>query len=171
MRRTLTAFWAYIFRGVAVVLLAAVLTPWAHASSLPAELGNWHLSSQHVTELTTSGPDASDSREHGRWTSASYVRSAFLPRIDVQLMEGPGTGQLYVPEGRIFSDGGPIGFLSTYETLTIAGRRAILERSDVTGQTLAVAMGTRRTITFETRGISREELLEFAENMVEALRD
>jgi hypothetical protein len=86
-------------------------------------------------------------------------------------MEGPGSGQLFVPEGRIFSDDGPIGFLSTYETLTVAGRRAVLERSDVTGQALAVAMGTRRTVTFETRGISREELLNFAERMIEALRN
>ena len=143
--------------------LAIILTTPVFAASLPTELGNWRLSSEHVTDLTTS-------QEHGKWTSASYVKPEPLARIEVQLTEGPGFGNLFVPEGMIFSDDGPIGFLSTYETLTIAGRRAVLERDDVMGQSLAAALGGRRTVTFEARGISREELLSFAESMIKELQ-
>ena len=135
-------------------------------ASLPEELGNWRLSSEYVTDLT--GPE--NLGNVGKWTSASYVRSEPPAGIEVQLTEGPGTGELFVPEGMIFSDDGPIGFSSTYETLNVAGRRAVLERSDVTGQALAVALETS-TVTFEARGISREELLAFAESMIEALQN
>ena len=128
------------------------------AASLPEELGNWRLSSEYITDLITS-------ENLGRWTSASYARSEPPAHIEVQLTEGPGPGRLFVPEGMIFSDDGPIGFSSTYETLNVAGRRAVLERSDITGQALAVALETQ-TVTFEARGISREELLDFAENMI-----
>ena len=134
-------------------------------ASFPEELGNWRLSSEYVTELT--GPE--NLGNVGKWTSASYVRSEPRAGIEVQLTEGPGPGEFFVPEGMIFSDDGPIGFSSTYETLSVAGRRSVLERSDVAGQALAVALETR-TITFETRGISREELLTFAESMIEALQ-
>ena len=153
-----------IFRAVAALVLILTLSSPILASEafLPEELGNWRLSSKHVTELTTS-------QNLGRWTSASYVRSEPPAQIEVQLTEGSGTGRLFVPEGVVSSDDGPIGFSSTYETLSVAGRRAILERSDVTGQALAVALGTR-TVTIESSGISREELLGFAESMIEALQ-
>ena len=150
-----------ISRAVAAAALVMTLTLSAFASSLPEELGVWRLRSEHVTDLTAS-------EALGSWKSASYVRLAPVARIEVQLTEGPGPGELYVPEGMVFSDDGPIGFLSTYETLNVAGRHAVLERSGVTGQALAVALGTR-TVTFESRGISREELLGFAESMVKAL--
>ena len=148
--------------AVTLTFIMALSSP-VLASCLPGELGNWSLASEHVTDLTTS-------ENLGRWTSASYVRSESPARIDVQLTEGPGPGVLLVPEGMISSDDGPIGFLSTYETLSVAGIRAVLERGDVTGQALAVALGAR-TVTFEARGISREELLSFAENMIKALLD
>ena len=147
--------------SIALTLIMALTLP-AFASSLPEELGNWRLVSEHVTELTASGP-------LGRWTSVSYARSEPIAVIEVQLTEGPGPGALFVPEGVVSSDDGPIGFLSTYETLSVAGRRAVLERGEVTGQALAVALEAR-TVTFETRGISREELLSFAENIIEALQ-
>jgi hypothetical protein len=131
----------------------------AFASFLPAELGDWRLSSEQTTELAAS-------ENLGRWTSASYVRPAPPARIEFQLTEGPGPGRLFVPEGIMSSDDGPIGFLSTYETLNIAGRRGVLERGEVTGQALAVALGTR-TATFESRSISKHELLSFAESMIE----
>ena len=137
----------------------------AHASSLLEELGDWRLSSEHVVDL-----DVTAIGNMGKWTSASYVRPAPPAVIEVQLTEGSGTGKLFVPEGTILSDDGPIGFLSTYETLSVAGRRAVLERSDVMGQALAVALKTC-TATFEARGISRQELLSFAESMIEALGD
>jgi len=151
-----------LFRvAAALIFIMAPALP-VCASALPGELRNWRLASEHVTDLVLTD------RNLGKWINASYVRPAPPARIEVQLTKGSGPGELFVPEGMVSSDDGPIGFLSTYETLNIAGRRAILERNDVTGQVLAVALGTR-TITFEARGISREELLDFAESMIEAL--
>ena len=142
-----------LFHVIAAAFVMAP-TPPAYASFLPSELGNWSLASEHVTELTAS-------EELGKWTSAFYARSEPIARIEVQLTEGAGPGELFVPEDIVASD---------YETLNISGRRAVLERGDVTGQALAVALETR-TVTFESRGISRKELLDFAESMIEALRD
>lgn len=155
-----------VFHFVAALIFVMALNSPIYASYtafLPAELGNWRLMSEHVTELT-----ASD--HHGKWVSASYARAAPPARIEVQLTEGPGPGELFVPEGIFSTDDGPIGFSSTYETLRVAGKRAILERCSITGQALVVALGTR-SITIEARGISREELLAFAESMIEALQD
>jgi hypothetical protein len=86
-------------------------------------------------------------------------------------MEGSGPGTLFVPEGKVAGGDGPLGFSSTYETLNAAGYRAILERGDVTGQALAVALGENRTLTVETKSLSREELLGFAENLIAALEE
>ena len=152
-----------LFKAATILISIMALNSPAFASFLPQKLENWSLLSEHVTELTAS-------ENLGRWTSASYVRLIPPADIDVQLTEGSGPGKLFVPEGMIFSDDGPIGFLSTYETLSIAGMRAILERSNVTGQALVVALGAQ-TITFESRGISREELFAFAESMIEALNE
>ena len=150
-----------LFSAAAALMFIMTLIPAVHASPLPGELGSWHLVSEYVTDLTTS-------ENLGKWINASYVRPAPPAGIEVQLTEGPGPGALFVPEGIFSSDDGPIGFLSTYETLSVAGRRAVLERNDVTGQALAVALGAQ-TVTFESRGISREELLDFAERMIGAL--
>ena len=158
-----------LFCTAATLMFIMAPVPAARASMLPGELGYWRLVSEHVTGLTSFGPEVSRSTYQGKWLSASYVRPAPPAGIEVQLMEGPGLGTLFVPEGMVYSNDGPIGFLSTYETLSIAGRRAILELSDVTGQALAVALGTQ-TVTFEARGVSREELLGFAESMIETLQ-
>jgi len=156
----------------AAVIFIFFMTPALPAcpSVLPIELEDWRLESEYVTELTTL-VDGSRGEDHGRWISASYVRPAPPAGIEVQLTEGRGTGRFFVPEGVISSDDSPIGFSSTYETLDIAGKRAVLERSDVTGSALAVALDMYRTVTFETRGVSREELLGFAAFMIEALRE
>jgi len=134
------------------------------ASVLPTELENWRLTSEHVANLATA-------ENQGTWVSASYTRSEPIANIEVQLMEGPGFGGLFVPEGMIYSNDGTIGFYSSaYETLNVAGRRAVWERSSITGHALAVSLEARTTVTFESRGVSREDLLSFAENMIEALQ-
>ena len=156
----------------AAVTFILFITPALPAcpSVLPVELEDWRLESEHVTELTTL-VDGSRGEDHGRWVSASYVRPAPPAGIEVQLTEGQGTGRFFMPEGIVYSDDSPIGFSSTYETLDIAGKRAVLERSDIMGSALAVALDMYRTVTFETRGVSREELLGFAAFMIEALRE
>jgi len=135
-----------------------------YASVLPAELGEWRLVSEHVTHLATA-------EDQGMWVNGSYARLAPIAYIEVQLTEGPGFGPLFVPDGRVSANDGPIGFFSsTYETLSIAGRRAVLENRDIIGKALAVALEARTTVTFESRGVSREALLSFAESMIEALQ-
>jgi hypothetical protein len=84
-------------------------------------------------------------------------------------MEGPGPGSLFVPEGNVKTDDSPLGFASTYETLDIAGRRAVLENGNVTGHALSVALGENRTLTLETKSLSVDELLRFAEKLTAAL--
>ena len=154
----------------AVVIFIFLITPALPAcpSVLPVELEDWRLVSEHVTELATFA-DGSRGEDHGRWISASYVRPAPPAGIEVHLTEGRGTGRFFVPEGMVSSDDGPIGFSTTYETLDIDGKRAVLERNNVMGSALAVALDVYLTVTFETRGVSREELIGFAAFMIEAM--
>jgi len=152
-------------RTVALILAMLIMALPVCASVLPAELGNWRLASKNVANLATA-------ENQGMWISASYARSEPIANIEVQLTEGPGFGPLFVPRDVISSNSGTIGFYSsTYETLNVAGRRAVLERCSVTGQALAVALEGRTTVTFESRGVSREDLISFAESMIETLQE
>jgi len=154
-----------MLRAAVLIFAMLIMAPLpVSASVLPAELGGWRLVSEHVANLATA-------EEQGMWVSASYARSEPIANIEVQLTEGPGFGPLFVPGDAIFSNNGTIGFYSsTYETLNVAGRRAVLERGSVTGQALAVALEGRTTVTFESRGVSREDLIAFAKSMIEALQ-
>jgi hypothetical protein len=141
------------------VLVCATFASGAHALPMPDELGEWRVSSEHVTELNT----------HGQWANRIYTRKAPMASVEVNLMEGPGPGTLFVPEGEVAANAGPLGFSSTYETLNLAGHPAILECGEITGQALAVSLGKDRTLTLETKSLSREEFLDFAEKLTAAL--
>jgi hypothetical protein len=133
----------------------------AEAAPLPDALGEWQSSRKQITDLTAS-------EDLGRWSNCVYTRASPVAGVEVNLMEGPGPGTLYVPEGEVDNDDGLLGFSSTYETLIVAGKRAILERGDATGQALAVALA-KRTLTLETKSLSKEKLLDFAEKLIGAL--
>jgi hypothetical protein len=134
------------------------------AAPLPDALNEWRGSQTQTTNLTAS-------EDLGRWTSRTYNRTSPIARVEANLMEGPGPGSLYVPEGEVVGDEGLLGFSSTYETLTVAGKRAILEQGDTTGQALAVTLGKERTLTLETKGLSEKELLDFAAELIAALEE
>jgi len=148
-----------------VIFCAAVLSfvPSAEAAPLPDVLDEWYATPVAVTRFETA------SRDLGQWQSRTYIRSAPGASIEVDLMEGSGPGSLRFPEGDVSRDDAPLGFSSTYRTLSLAGRRAILERGDVTGQALAVAFDKNRTLTIETKSVSEEELLDFAARLTVAL--
>ena len=126
---------------------------------MPDVLGEWLASSEHITEL----------KALGRWLSRIYTRKAPIASVEVNLMEGSGPGTLFVPEGEVAANDAPIGFSSTYETLNVAGHRGILERGEITGQALAISLSKDRTLTLETKSLSREEFLDFAEKLTAAL--
>ena len=81
-------------------------------------------------------------------------------------MEGPGPGTLLVPQGAVSADDLPLGFGARYQTLDIAGRRAVLERQDILGTALAIELGKNKTLTLESAGASQEELTEFATQVI-----
>ncbi|MDR1377074.1 MAG: hypothetical protein LBJ22_06155 [Synergistaceae bacterium] len=149
-------------RWVAAFLWCVIFSwaPNAHAASMPDVLGEWRALPERVTELKTS-----ETETQGRWSNRVYTRGAPSASVEVNLMEGPGPGTLFVPEGKVAGDDAPLGFSSTYETLDVAGHRAILERGEVTGQALAIALGKNRTLTLESKSLSRQELIGFAEKL------
>lgn len=136
----------------------------AEAAPLPDVLDEWHATPIATTKFDTASEDL------GRWQNRVYTRSAPIANIEVNLMEGPGPGSLRVPSENISRNDAPLGFVSTYETLNIAEKRAILERGEVTGQALAVALDTKRTLTIESKSVSREELIDFAERLIHVLQ-
>ena len=156
-----------IFASALWALAFIALAKNANAANLPDTLDEWRGTLVQATEFITT----KDDENLGQWQNRVYIRDAPIASVEANLMEGPGTGTLFVPEGNT-PDGGiaknkaPLGFASVYETLNIAGKRAILERGDVTGQALAVALGENKTLTLETNSLSREELLDFAQTLI-----
>jgi hypothetical protein len=149
----------------ALVSLLALLTFVSGAASetaLPDALDEWLGTPARVTEFTIS----KGAENLGQWQNRVYTRRAPVAGVEVNLTEGQGPGTLFVPEGGVVTSDAPIGFASTYETLNLAGRRAVLERGEVTGQALAVALGENRTLTLETKSLSRDELLGFARKLI-----
>ena len=135
----------------------------AYAAPLPDVLDEWHADPIATREFRTASEDL------GQWQNRIYRRAAPIAGVEVGLMEGSGPGTLRVPDKPTPQNDAPLGFVSTYRTLNIAGKRAILERGEVTGQALAVALDKNRTLTLETKSLSEEEFLNFAERLVYAL--
>jgi hypothetical protein len=148
---------------VAAVFLLCLILPAlpsnVYALPMPDALGEWRASPEHVTEL----------KDLGQWLSRIYTRETPIASVEVHLMEGSGPGTLFVPQGEVAGNDAPIGFSSTYETLNVAGHRAILERGEITGQALAISLGKDRTLTLETKSLSRKEFLDFAEKLAAIL--
>jgi hypothetical protein len=132
----------------------------AQAAPLPDALGEWIATPAAVTLFETASGD------FGQWENRVYIRSAPPAGIEANLMEGSGPGTLWVPGGSVSGDAP--GF-AAYRTLNISGKSAILERGEVTGQALAIAFGTNRTLTLETKSVSEEELINFATRLTVAL--
>jgi hypothetical protein len=106
----------------------------------------------------------------GVWENRVYSRAAPRASAEADLTEGPGFGTLYAPPGQVTANDAPIGFGSVYETLSAAGKSAILEEGEGTGRTVAVALGKNRTLTLWSAALSREELIDFAKRLTFLLK-
>ena len=141
------------------LVLYGISPPPAAAGVLPDAVGPWHGASVDVTPFKTASED------WGAWHNRVYTRSAPPGRVTAILMEGPGPGTLRVPQGMVSADDLPVGFGARYQTLEVAGRRAVLESHPLLGLVLAVDLGGNRTLTLESAGASQEELAELAEGI------
>ena len=152
-----------LYAPIVITLLLILVPSSVQAAPLPDVLDEWHATPMETTRFRTTSEDL------GLWQNRIYTRTAPIASIEVDLMEGTGPGTLRVPENKVEKNDAPLGFVSTYRTLNISGKRAILERGEVTGQALAVAFDKNRTLTIETKSVSEEELLNFAERLIHAL--
>ena len=140
-----------------VLLTFTLLCPPSTAAGpLPDAVGSWCAESVDVTPFKTASEDL------GAWYNRVYTRSAPPGRVTAILMEGPGPGTLLVPQGTVSADDLPLGFGARYQTLDVAGRRAVLERHPLLGLVLAIDLGGNRTLTLESAGAAQEELVELA---------
>ena len=144
-----------------VFLMLMFLHPFSSAASspLPDTVGLWRAESGDTIPFRTASEDL------GVWHNRIYMRSTPPGRIEAILMEGPGPGTLLVPQGAVSADDLPLGFGARYQTIDVAGRRAVLERQDILGTALAIELGKDRTLTLESAGASQEELVEFAKGI------
>ena len=156
-------------RELAAAFLAGLLAGGAHAADLPTKVGEWRGTPPRVTEFTLT----KNSENVGTWKNCVYTRAAPVASVEANLMEGAGPGTLFVPEsgGPQEPANGPLGPPPAYEVLNIAGKHAILESGEATGQALAVALGKDSTLTLETKNLSREELLSFARELITILEE
>ena len=141
------------------LVLYGISPPPAAAGALPDIVGPWCGASVDVTPFKTASEDL------GAWYNRVYTRSAPPGRVTAILMEGPGSGTLLVPQGTVSADDLPLGFGARYQTLDVAGRRAVLERHPLLGLVLAIDLGGNRTLTLESAGAAQEELVELAEGI------
>ncbi|MDR1049439.1 MAG: hypothetical protein LBL51_06745, partial [Synergistaceae bacterium] len=125
-KHPLFAVWLGVF------VLSAGSSAWG---ALPDAVGEWRAAPARVTELKTG------SGVMGVWENRVYSRAAPRASAEADLTEGPGFGTLYAPPGQVSANDAPIGFGSVYETLSAAGKSAILEEGEGTGRTVAVALG------------------------------
>jgi hypothetical protein len=149
-RHSLFAAWVGIF------VLSRGVSAWG---ALPDAVEEWRADPPRVTELKAGG------KVMGLWQNRVYRRAAPPASAEADLMEGAGLGTLYTPPGQIAANDAPIGFGSLYETLSVAGKRAILEEGGITGRAVAVALGKNRTLTVGSASLSSEELLSLAERL------
>jgi hypothetical protein len=161
-------FFLFLILGLSLEIAGAETA----TALLPNSFGEWEGTFPQVTEFTV----APNAENLGQWQSRVYARTAPISSVEANLMEGPGPGTLFISEG---TDGpfnaAPTPFQdlpsSAYEVVSVAGKRAVLERGDVTGQALAVALGENQTLTLETKSLSREEFLSFARKLLAALEE
>ena len=134
--------------------------PSTAAGPLPDAVGSWYAESGDAIPFKTALEDLC------AWYNRVHMRSAPPGRVTAILMEGPGPGTLLVPQGTVSADDLPLGFGARYQTLDIAGRRAVLEQQDILGTALAIELGKDKTLTLESAGASQEELVELAEGIL-----
>lgn len=112
-------------------------------------------------------PLEAPSGNFGEWLVRDY-RTGGGRTLKATLMAGPGAGELRTPPEGMKADDRPLGFGSSYEGLTVEGKRALLEEVPTVGLALAVALADDATLTLESSSLSREDLLRAASAFIQA---
>lgn len=112
-------------------------------------------------------PLEAPSGSFGEWLVRVYTTGGGRT-MKATLMAGPGAGGLRTPPEGMKADDRPLGFGSSYEGVTVEGKRALLEEVPAVGLALAVALADDATLTLESSSLSRENLLKAASAFVRA---
>ncbi|HAA47121.1 MAG TPA: hypothetical protein DCE03_01300 [Synergistaceae bacterium] len=145
--------------SVLMCIFAADASNQPTLDSLP-DVPGWTGSATQLTSLKSA------EKEEGRMLERSYRKNGTLQTVTVVLLEGSGTSWLTFPEEAIDATDGPFGTGSTYRTLKVRGKEAVLENHPIQGKALAIKLDTSVTLTIE---MSSDEalLLEFAHEIIE----
>ncbi len=146
---------------VLLPLLLLILSSAASGALLP-ELAGFQAEKETVYPLnSTAGPV-------GQWTLRTYRREngSFLK---VTLLTGSGPGSFTPGDIRGKKDDRPLGFGSTYEILSLGGRRAVLEEIPSLGTALAVPLEKEGSLTLESPSLTRDEMLSAALELLEKI--
>jgi len=114
-------------------------------------------------------PLEAPSGNFGEWLVRVYTAGGGRT-LKATLMAGPGAGELRTPPEGFSADDRPLGFGSSYEGLTVEGKRALLEEVPSVGQALAVALTDEATLTLESSSLSREDMVSAASYIVKSLQ-
>ncbi len=152
----------FCFSGLVlpVLLVILALSGPALAWTLPDLPG---FSGGEVQRTPLEAPSGS----FGEWLVRVY-RTDGGRTLKATLMSGPGAGGLRTPPEGGKSDDRPLGFGSSYEGLTVEGKRALLEDVPTVGLALAVALADETTLTLESSSLPLEELISAASAIIRA---
>jgi hypothetical protein len=154
-----------MFRAIPAFLIL-ILHGAAMASGMPAlpEMPGWQCG-----ELKSVQFDAV-SGNHGYWQKRDY-RTPDGVSMTSTLTFGSGPKFYNQPPDGVFSDGEFPGSGASYEIISIAGRRALVEKDPLTGYSVAVnAFDRKFTLTIEFgRFESRDEVISCAEALMGAI--
>lgn len=150
------------FSGLVLPVLLIIL-------ALPGPAAAWTLPDipGFTGEKIQRTPLEAPSGNFGEWLVRVY-RTGGGRTLKATLMAGPGAGELRTPPEGLQTDDRPLGFGSSYEGLTVEGKRALLEEVPTVGLALAVALADDVTLTLESSSLSREELLRAASAFIQA---
>ena len=136
---------------------------WALPSALP-DLDGWTSGSLFSKELVDS------SKSHGIWLQRTYLAPGGR-RLEINLLSGPGAGDLYIPQKDVEKDDRPLGFGATYRSLTVGKYRALLEVYPHVGPALSVQLPQQTTLNLESKNLTEAELLDIAQHIISEIEN
>lgn len=142
-----------------LVLLWAPLS--ASAANLP-EIPGFQGEDERIFPLSSATGSV------GQWTLRIY-RKENGSSLKVTLLTGPGPGLFSPANDEKKKDDRPIGFGSTYEIVSLGGRRAVFEEVPSLGFALAVPLEKEGSLTLESSSLSREEILSAALDLLQEI--
>lgn len=148
---------SYFLRMLALILVLPFL-PLPACAELP-QITGFQGEEERVFPLSSAAGPV------GLWTIRIYRRENG-GSLKVTLLTGAGPGSFSPPEGEGKKNDRPLGFGSTYEVVSLAERRAVLEEIPSLGIVLAVPLDKEGTMTLESSSLSREEIISAAAELL-----